>query len=86
MPEIKDELTGYLESDEIEQVIKLLGSMRKSEFNLDELQSMIKNDDRFSLLDSMKLLNALFDCNAIGNVKGYAKKYYSWKYRYCPNL
>lgn len=81
VPEIKDELTGYLESDEIEQVVKLLGSMNKSEFNLDELQDMIKNDERFSLLDSMKLLNALFDCNAIGNVKGYAKKYYSWKYR-----
>lgn len=81
VPEIKDELTGYLESDEVEQVVKLLGSMNKSEFNLDELQSMIKNDERFSLLDSMKLLNALFDCNAIGNVKGYTKKYYSWKYR-----
>lgn len=81
VPEIKDELAGYLESGEIEQVIKLLGSMKKSKFNLDELQSMMENDERFSLLDSMKLLNALFDCNAIGNVKGHAEKYYSWKYR-----
>jgi hypothetical protein len=81
VPEIKDELTGYLESDEIEQVVKLLGSMEKSLFNLDDLQSMVENDERFSLLDSMKLLNALFDCNAIGTVKGNVKKYYSWKYR-----
>ena len=79
VPEIQDELAGYLEPDEIEQVIKLLGNMKKSEFDLAELQHMIKNNERFNSLNSMKILNALFDCNAIGNViKG---KYHSWKYR-----
>ena len=79
VPEIQDELAGYLEPDEIEQVIQFLGNMKKSEFDLDELQHMIKNNERFNSLNSMKILNALFDCNAIGNViKG---KYHSWKYR-----
>ena len=79
VPEIRDELAGYLEPDEIEQAIKLLGNMKKSKFDLDELQHTVKNDGRFSSLDSMKILNALFDCNAIGNVlKG---TYHSWKYR-----
>ncbi len=79
VPEIRDELAGYLKPDEIEQVIKLLGNMKKSKFDLDELQHTVKNDGRFSSLDSMKILNALFDCNAIGNVlKG---TYHSWKYR-----
>lgn len=79
VPEIKNELAGYLKPDEIEHVIKLLGSMKKSKFDLDELQHMIKNDERFSSLDSLKILNALFDCNAIGNV--IKDTYHSWKYR-----
>jgi len=79
VPEIQDELAGYLEPDEIEQVIQFLGNMKKSEFDLDELQHVIKNNERFNSLNSMKILNALFDCNAIGNV--IKEKNHSWKYR-----
>ena len=69
LPEIMDELAGYLTSDEIDNAIKLLGCMNRSKFALNELDSLKRNDNRFARLDLMKILNALFDCSAIGNVR-----------------
>ena len=79
--EINDELYGYLTSDEREDAIMLLDSMNKSVFSLKELE--YKKNERFDSLDLIKVLNALFNCSAIGNVKK-TRDYgniYSMKYR-----
>ncbi len=68
MDEIKNELDGYLTSEEKEQALKLLGVMNKSKFTLSELVEKKKNDNRFASLDLMRALNALFDCGAISNL------------------
>ena len=69
MDEIKNELDGYLTSEEKDQSLKLLGVMNKSKFSLSELVEKKKNDNRFKSLDLMKALNALFDCGAISNYR-----------------
>ena len=83
VPEIRDELDGYLKPDEIEHTVKLLGSMENAIFTMDRLTSKIETDESFQSLELMKILNALFDCNAIGNLgkDSFGNRYYSWKYR-----
>ena len=79
VPEIKDELEGYLTKEEIENVILLLGSMKNNRFSYKELETQKNSDARFKSVDLQKIIPILFDCNAIGNVN--PGGYHSWKFR-----
>lgn len=83
MDEIKNELDGYLSSEEKEQALKLLGVLNKPKFSLSELVEKKKNDNRFKSLDLIKALNALFDCGAISNFRrdSLGKEINTTKYR-----
>lgn len=76
--EIKDELTGFLKRDEVENTIQILGTMGKSRFSLSELENIKNNDGRFKQLDLLEILDYLFNCSAIGNIN---EKYVTFKYR-----
>jgi len=76
--EIKDELTGFLKMDEVENIIQILGTVGKSRFSLSELENIKKKDERFKQLDLLKILDSLFNCSAIGNIN---EKYVTFKYR-----
>lgn len=76
--EIKDELYGLLDREEIDQIIELLGINGKARFNIQDLERIKAKDNRFSSIDLNKALTLLFNCSAIGNVQG---KYLTFRYR-----
>jgi len=67
LPEIRDELSGYVDIEDIESMIKLLGALRKRDFRYAELESMAKNKSIRS--DLPVILEVMFDAGAIGNVR-----------------
>ena len=87
--EIRDELYGFISDHELKSLIPLLTAVGKSRFGVVKLENVIKNNDKFKLIDSNNLLNALFNCNAIGNIDKNTK-FVTFKYRnpyaeYNPN-
>ncbi len=84
LPEIKDELVGYFPASVVEAAFSLIGSLRKREFNFEELKKKALEQPRFAELDLAGIVTALFECSALGNAnrtRGRGKTYYTWKYR-----
>ena len=69
LPEIKDELVGYVPEEHVELGFELIGSLRKREFSFGELLDRQKQHDRFQKIDMGKLIFVLFECSAIGNIQ-----------------
>lgn len=67
--EIKDHLCGFLNDEEIEKTFQLIAKIGKYRFNIHKLGEAAQSEDRFSSIYLNNMLNALFDCNAIGNVE-----------------
>jgi len=87
--EIRDELYGFVEEDEINNFIPLLISVGKYRFNEDELKREIQSNDKYKSIDYNRLLNALFNCNAVGQIDNF-RHFVTFKYRnpdaeYNPN-
>lgn len=84
LPEIKDELSGYATSDEIDRLFKVLGRMRKRDVTFSELstasEALPKPIEEARLYE---LLEVMFECSAIGNIqhKPGGTTYYTFKYR-----
>jgi len=77
--EINDELVGYLKGEEIDSLIRLLGSIGKREFTYSELSMLAQKKEDTRDLDLMFILPILYNCSAIGNV--IRSRRYSFKYR-----
>lgn len=78
--EIRDELAGYMEGNDIELLVTLLSQFKKREFKLIDIKIFADKDPRYSRLDLYKAFDTLFECSAIGHLKGEDNKYYI-KYR-----
>jgi len=76
--EIKDELEGFLQMDERENTIQILGTNGKAHFNISELEKIKNKNERFKSLELTKILTVLFNCGAIGNTDN---NYVTFKYR-----
>lgn len=83
LPEIKDEMVGYIPVEAVESAISLIGSLRKREFTLSELSDMASKQERYSQLKLHDIISALFECSAIGNLhnRPRGQTYYTFKYR-----
>ena len=82
IPEIKDELVGYISDNEVNLMFDLFASMRKNEFTYDDLVKKSKDYGKYNELNIEKTLKSLFDCSAIGNiVKVGGKTHFYYKYR-----
>lgn len=68
--EVRDELSGSLSRDEIERVLQLLSVMGHDVFRFDQIRAAQLKDERFGGIDLMKTLELLFECSAIGNLRG----------------
>jgi hypothetical protein len=66
--EIKDQLYGFLSNEDIEKIFQLLAKTGWYRFNITNLEEAIRHDGKFSTMDLDTILNALFNCNAIGNI------------------
>jgi hypothetical protein len=82
VPEIKNELSGPLATDEVALLWSLLGTCPIRRFTFEYVRSMA-NEPRFADFDLVRALSLLFDCSAIGhhqqNAQG--KVYYGFKFR-----
>ena len=76
--EVRDELDGFLKSEEIDLMIEIISLIGRSRFNMDHIDRIKNTDLRFKSVDVNKCLKAFFNCNAIGNVDG---SYITFKYR-----
>lgn len=65
LPEIKDEMNGYISSDKFDFFLACLGSFRDREISSHKL--IAKCTERMEKEDVIKILRALFECSAIGN-------------------
>ncbi len=88
LPEIRDELAGYLTSEEIDLSINLLGEMGKVKFDIESLKLKKSGDECYNSLNIDKALRALYDCSAIGNVRKNTsgQERFSFKYRNPNNV
>lgn len=87
--EIRDELYGFVSEDEIKYFGALLIAVGKYRFNEGDLKREIQNNDKYKSIDYHRLINALYNCNAIGQIDNYTN-FVTFKYRnpfveYNPN-
>ena len=82
LPEIKDELVGYIEFNLLDDFIRLLSTMRKRDFMMRDAKLVADSNPKYKALDLESVFNALFECSAIGNVeKQESRSIFSFKYR-----
>ncbi len=84
LPEIRDELSGYADPNEISSLVSALGRLGKRDFRLSELISVSKAmNASLSEIRIYEIVGALFQCSALGNIE-YNRNgttYYTFKYR-----
>jgi hypothetical protein len=66
-PEIRDELTGFLEPEEVSKVFSLIMRTHQRRFSYAELESHMKQDQNYKDFNLRGILGKLFDVSAIGN-------------------
>ena len=83
LPEIIDELQGYVTSNEIKEFFRLTGAMRQRDFSQKELHALAVTEK--SLLPAEKIdtvLRALFECSALGNIQTLERGQVHFTFRY----
>jgi hypothetical protein len=83
LPEIRDELHGYVDRDSVDAAFELIGSLRTREFSFMELHAKAQSAPRFARLDLAYIVRCLFESSGIGNVQNRptGTTYYTFKYR-----
>lgn len=82
--EIRDELNGFLTEEEVDKALKILTMMRTTKYMRQDIEDKFKMMKGFMMLDFDKILNQLFECNAIGNID--KNEYRSFNYRNTPSF
>jgi hypothetical protein len=82
LPEIKDELVGYISAEHTDAVLKLIGSMGKRDFGLLELREAAKKP-RYADLDVERICEILYEASAIGHIdrRPSGANHFSFKFR-----
>ncbi|MDA8164322.1 MAG: hypothetical protein M0017_04745, partial [Desulfobacteraceae bacterium] len=83
LPEIKDELVGYVSQDHIEYIIQIFSSLRKRDFYMHEIEEIARSKPRYREMDIEDICIELFNCSALGNVskRPGGSEEFSFKYR-----
>lgn len=86
IPEIKDEMTGYIPYDLIDSIINLLSSFRQREISYKDFCDQFDSHKEFKdrEIDADSILGILYDCSAIGNTYTYndgKSNRFTFKYR-----
>lgn len=71
LPEIKDEMAGYIPFNIIDNIIGILASFRSREFSYREFERAMQQSPTLTGLSSIDILKVLYDCSAIGHVYPY---------------
>lgn len=67
LPEIKDELVGYANHEDIESIFFLLSALRKRDFFMSEIEALASMVGRGTSIKFDQIFSALFECSAIGH-------------------
>ena len=82
LPEIKDELVGYISQEHTDTIIRALATIKKRTFTTAEASNCLKGSGVLGGHDLIYILDTLFQCSAIGNVtKNGDREFFSFKYR-----
>ena len=66
LPEISNELSGYIPSSAIQSVFNVISAMRSQSFTYDEFIRKYKEVLNPDLINPLEVLKVLYDCSAIG--------------------
>ena len=82
LPELRNEISGYLDGDDIDKALMLLTSMQRPRVTYAELERAAHELD-LGRLDLKSLIRALFDASCIGTVSEAPgrRPLYTFKYR-----
>ena len=82
IPEVRNELDGYLEPDEIDEAFTLLTSMQQPRVTYNQLQQAA-DDLSLRRVDLRRLVRALFDASCVGTISEAQgrRPLYTFKYR-----
>ena len=70
LPEIFDELQGYVSSHDAKEFFKLVGALRSRDFHAKQVYEQAENESStLSKENADVIMKALFECSAIGNVQ-----------------
>lgn len=72
LPEIKDELAGYIPYGYIDSVVNILSSFREREFSYANFCDSFSKVVDTKAINADKALNILYDCSAIGHAYKYS--------------
>lgn len=86
VPELKDELAGYLDPAEAGEILHLIGGLRLGEFTFQQLENHAIESGNLGQAALRDALRVLFECSAIGNVDrtqrdGFWDRVQSYRYR-----
>ncbi|MFC1460589.1 P-loop ATPase, Sll1717 family [Microvirga arabica] len=84
LPEIQDELSGYVTPEEISRIVSAFARLRKRDFRLSDLISLTTNSVKpLSAEKTYDIVEALFQCSAVGNIQHRpgGTTHYTFKYR-----
>lgn len=71
LPEIKDEMAGYIPYDKIDPIINILSSFREREFSYTQFLDLFNVLQPTDVFNADSILNVLYDCSAIGHAYPY---------------
>lgn len=71
LPEISNELSGYIPSSAIQSVFNAISSIRSQSFTCEQFISKFNEAVSGSDIDPMEVLKVLYDCSAIGHTHYY---------------
>lgn len=67
LPEISNELSGYLPGSAIQPVFNIISSLRSQSFTYEQFESKCKDVVALKEIDPTEILKVLYDCSAIGH-------------------
>jgi hypothetical protein len=68
LPEIRDELVGYTNTEYFDNTMKMIGALKKRHFNYEELKVLCDQQGILPKMELEKILTHLYNCSAIGNL------------------
>lgn len=84
LPELVDELQGYVSGKEAKEFFKLAGSLRQRDFTAKQLYALAAEDPTnvLSVATIDTILRALFECSGIGNIQQRnGRDFFTFRYR-----
>ena len=83
--EIRDEMTGYIPSEDSELILSCISSLHNREFRFEEIEKIyLGRNVKAKREDLIEIMQVLYDCSAIGHkysYKGERKQRVTFKYR-----